>query len=118
MLPEWITGLDLSDYLIMVFALGVLWFGIDYGIFSPWWRDPLGWVMLGYNISVALLLGLIIYAAVFGQRVDEIYRAPVAFLLAVSIVGKIAILHISRREGRIERRHLRRAKEGGGHGPQ
>lgn len=104
MLPEWMIGLQLSDYLMFVFMIGVLWFVIDYGGFTGWWRHPVGWILLGFPLSVALLLSLIIYGVVFGHRVEEWLRVPVMALLTVMMVGKIIAVHVSRHEGRLERR--------------
>jgi cytochrome c oxidase subunit IV len=104
MLPEWMLDLQFSDYLMFIFMLATLWFVVDYGGFTGWWRHPVGWILLGFPISVGLLLTLIIYGVVFGQRVDEIYRIPVMALLVIMMIGKIVAVHISRREGRLERR--------------
>jgi hypothetical protein len=104
MLPEWMLGLQLSDYLMLIFMVGVLWFVIDYGGFTGWWRHPVGWILLGFPISVALLLALIIYGVIFGHRVEEWLRVPVMALLIVMMVGKIIAVHVSRREGALERR--------------
>lgn len=99
-----------SDWAMVLFTLGMLWFVLDYGIFNPWWRHPIGWVVMIYGVSVLLLMFLILYGLVAGQRVDEWARLPVAVLLVSGIAGKIVILHISRHEGRIERRKLRKER--------
>lgn len=96
-----------SDWTMVLFTAGLLWFVFDYGIFSPWWKAPIGWVVMLYGLSVTLLMILILYGLVAGQRVDEWARLPIAVLLLTGILGKIVILHISRHEGRIERRKLR-----------
>jgi hypothetical protein len=51
-----------------------------------------------------MLMFLILYGLVAGQRVEEWARVPVAFLLTVGIAGKLIILHVSRHEGKIARR--------------
>ncbi|AWN07751.1 membrane protein [Microbacterium phage Hendrix] len=96
-----------SDWAMVAFTFGVLWFVLDYGIFNPWWRAPIGWVVMIYGFSVLLLMFLILYGLVAGQRVDEWARLPVGVLLVAGILGKIVILHVARHEGRIERRRLR-----------
>lgn len=104
MLPEWIVDLQMSDYLMFAFIAGVLFFAIDYGGFTGWWRHPVGWILLGFPISMGLILALLVYGVVFGQRVDEWVRVPVMGFALVLIVGKIIALHISRNEGKIARR--------------
>lgn len=106
-MPEWFTTMTTSDWLLALFAAGALWFVLDYGLFSPWWRHPIGWVVMVYGISVLLLMLLIIYGVVVGERIDEWARQLVAGLLVLGIAGKIIVLHVSRHEGRIERRRTR-----------
>lgn len=105
--PLWVAEMAPSDWMMVIFTVGQLWFVFDYGIFSPWWRAPIGWVVMAYGLSVLLLMTLILYGLVAGQRVDEWARLPVSVLLVVGILGKIVILHVSRHEGRIEHRKLR-----------
>lgn len=105
--PLWVAEMAPSDWTMVLFTLGLLWFVFDYGIFSPWWKAPIGWVVMAYGVSVMLLMFLILYGLVAGQRVDEWARWPVSILLVLGIVGKIVILHVSRHEGRMERRKLR-----------
>lgn len=107
MLPDWLITATLSDHMLLIFAFGVLWFTLDYGLGSPWWRGPIGYVVLAYSLSVLALMFLIIWGIVAGERVDEWIRQIVGALLIGGIVGKIVILHVSRHEGRIE--SLRRA---------
>ncbi|QNJ55971.1 membrane protein [Microbacterium phage Rasputia] len=104
---ENVVELAPSDWAMVLFTLGVLWFVLDYGIFNPWWRAPIGWVVMIYGVSVLLLMFLILYGLVAGQRVDEWARFPVGVLLVAGILGKIIILHVARHEGRIERRRRR-----------
>lgn len=106
-MPEWFMSMTTSDWLLFLFAVGALWFVVDYGAFSPWWKHPIGWVVMVYGVSVVLLMFLIVYGVVVGERVDEWARQIVGFLLCVGITGKILILHVSRHEGRIERRRTR-----------
>ncbi len=96
-----------SDWLMLLFAVGALWFVLDYGIFSPWWRSPIGIVVFTYGVSVVLLMVLIVYGMFRGDRVDEWARVMVAGALVLGIFGKIIVLHVARREGRIERRKER-----------
>lgn len=111
MLPEWIQDLQVSDYLMFAFLAGVIWFAVDYGLFTGWWRHPVGWILLFFPVSMGLILFLIVYAVVFGQRVDEWVRVPVLGLAFLMILFKIITLHISRREGDIESRKDARAAE-------
>ena len=111
-MPQWMIELTTSDYLLTVFFLGSVWFVFDYGLFSPWWRHPIGYVVLTYGISIVILMSLITYGIVAGQRVDEWLRTIAGILLVMGIAGKIIVLHVSRHEGRIERR-ARRHETGG-----
>lgn len=104
MLPEWLITATVSDYMLLIFAAGVLWFTLDYGLGSPWWRGPIGYVVLAYSLSVLALMFLIIWGIVAGERVDEWVRQIVGVTLIGGIVGKIVILRVSRREGKIESR--------------
>jgi multidrug efflux pump subunit AcrB len=107
-LPEnWLDHLLPSDWGLAVFAALVLVFIVDYGVFSPWWRHPIGYVVLMYSISVALLVFLILWATATGARIDEWARQLVVILLILGIVGKMVILHVSRYQGMIERRKER-----------
>lgn len=107
-LPDWVDGLLPSDWLMFAFLVVQLLFIIDYGVFTPWWRGPIGWIVLEYGVGVLLLMGLIIYGVVAGQRVDEWARVLVMTMLLFGAVGKEYILKVSRHEGRIERRERRR----------
>lgn len=111
-MPEWMIGLTPSDFLLTAFFIGSIWFLFDYGLFSPWWKHPIGYVVFTYGLSVVVLMSLITYGVVAGQRVDEWLRIIAGILLCIGIAGKIIILHVSRHEGRIERR-ARRHETGG-----
>lgn len=104
---------DPSDYFLVVAFLAAAWFAISYLVGSPWWKihdhGLVGVMTLLHSWSVASLLFLIVYAIVFGQRVDESVRLPIAFLLALATITKVAILHHERRTGRIARRDAKRA---------
>ena len=102
--PEWILELTQSDFLLGVFALLVFAFLLDYGIFSPWWRHPIGWITIIYTLSVLGLMFLIVWGVIVSQRVDEWARSAVGAFLVLGALGKLIILHVSRYEGKIERR--------------
>lgn len=108
MVPHWVMELQTSDWLMFAFAALLLFFVLDYGTGTPWWKAPVSTFVFEYGFSVLALIGLIIYGVVFGQRVEEWARIPVMFGLCVGIIGKIVVLKISRREGRIERMERRR----------
>jgi len=103
-MPAWFWEMAPSDWMMVAFGVLVLTFLIDYGFFSPWWEHPIGWIVLIYGLSVLALVVLIIYGMVAGQRIDEWPRLIVTTMLVVGIMGKIIILHVSRHEGRVERR--------------
>lgn len=100
-----------SDVLLMLCVIPAAWFVLAYGIGSPWWRVGrhgwLGVVTFLHSLSIALLLTLIVYGIVFGQRVDEPYRVVISALLIVALTSKCVLLHHERREGRLERNRLR-----------
>lgn len=119
MVPQWVMELQTSDWLMFAFAALLLFFVLDYGTGTPWWKAPVSTFVFEYGFSVLALIGLIIYGVIFGQRVEEWARIPVMFGLCVGIIGKIVVLKVSRREGRIERRERRRlAHEVGVSSPQ
>lgn len=99
-----------SDWLLVLCVFPAAWFFASYGLGSPWYRSLLGIVTFLHSFSVLLLLGLIVYAIVFGQRVDEPFRVIIAALLLFALTSKAVILHVERRAGRIERRELRLLK--------
>ncbi|WOF23857.1 hypothetical protein N8K70_04015 [Microbacterium betulae] len=92
--------LDPSDIVLLVAAGIVLVFWLDYGLLSPWYRSPLGWVIFLYGGAMVALLSLVVYAIVFDQRAEEWYRLPIALAVAGSATAKITILHYERHRGR------------------
>lgn len=100
-----------SDWLLVLSVIPALWFFIEYTLLTRWWPDPLGWVTALYNAAVLGLLGLIIYALFAGERVPELYRFVFSLLFFSAMWGKTIILHNVRREGRLERAHLRAEKK-------
>lgn len=96
-----------SNLLIFAASFLVLWFTLSYAIFSPWYTHPLGVITLLMSLSVCGLLLLIDYAMITGGRIDETIRVVVAFGLLIAAAGKVVILHVERRRGRLERRRLR-----------
>lgn len=89
-----------SDIVLVAALVPAAWFALSYGLFSPWYTDPLGWVILLYAISVVALLGLIVYGVVYGQKVDEPVRFLVGFAIFCTLTAKVVILHLERRAGR------------------
>lgn len=113
-MPEWVQDLTFSDYLVLIAAGALLWFLVDYGVFTPWWRYKehgfIGYAVMLFTGSVAVLLGMIIWAAIMGQRISEPARIVAGILLVVGMIAKIIILHHERKAGRIDRQ---RAQGGG-----
>lgn len=74
-----IVDLGLAVVFVLVFALG-----------KPrvWFRDQLGWVIFYYALAVVALLFLIVWAIIFGQRLDEIYRFVIATALGFALIWK------------------------------
>lgn len=95
---------ELSDLLIFAAAPFVLLFALDYGIGSPWYTHPLGVLTFLMSLSTFGLLFLILYAMITGNRIDEPWRILVGLGLLVASIGKVIILRVERRRGRIQRR--------------
>ncbi len=108
MVPHWMTELLPSDWLMFAFAVLLLFFVLDYGSGTPWWKTPVSFFVFEYGLSVLALMGLIIYGVIFDQRIGEWARVLVMFGLCLGIIGKIIVLKVSRHQGRIERRERRR----------
>jgi hypothetical protein len=106
-MPEWIERLAMSDYLLLAAFIALLWFLVDYGVFTPWWRWKehgfIGYAVMLFTLSVFILMGIIIYGTVAGQRVDEPMRIVALSTVLLGIVGKTVILHYERRVGRLQR---------------
>ena len=117
MLHDFITAFDisLSDGFLIYCLLPSAAFFLTYVAASPWWRvKKYGWlgvVTVLHSFSTLLLLLLIVYGIVFGQKLDESYRVFVAFVLAASLTFKYIVFLIERRKGRILRRDARRARK-------
>lgn len=111
MVPQWVAEMQASDWLMFVFAALLLFFVLDYGTGTPWWKAPVSAFTFEYGLSVLALISLIIYGVVMGERVEEWARIPVMFGLCVGVLGKIIVLKVSRRQGRIARRERRRHLE-------
>ncbi|QKO02795.1 hypothetical protein SEA_KELCOLE_42 [Microbacterium phage Kelcole] len=112
MVPQWVAEMQTSDWLMFTFAALLLFFVLDYGTGTPWWKAPVSGFTFEYGLSVLALMSLIIYGVIFGQRVEEWARIPVMLGLCVGMIGKIVVLKVSRHEGRIERRARRLHLEG------
>ena len=96
-------SLDPSD-VVLILDLGLAFFLLLYfsvGRPRTWFRDRLGWVIFNYAVGAVLLLGLIVYGIVFGQKVEELFRFAVSTYLAGALVAKIWAVHTERREGRL-----------------
>lgn len=115
---QYLMSLDLtlSDWLLILSTIPAMWFVVVYVFLTKWWPDPLGWIVAIYAVAVAGLLGLIIYAIFAQQRADEWIRTLFALFLFMGLMGKDVILHVERRNGRIQKRRLER--HGEGHAPE
>lgn len=87
-----VIDLVLAVCFVLVFALGGT---------RTWVRDSLGWVIFYYGLSVVALLGLIVYAIVFNQKVDEPVRLLVGAALGIALIWKTYRVVLERRGGRI-----------------
>lgn len=116
-LIAFISALDLtpSDVMLLLAVPPAAWFWASYGLGSPWYRSTLGVVTFLHSLSVASLLFLIVYAIVFGQRVEEPWRLMVSTVLFFALTSKVVILHVERRAGRIERRKARASARAASH---
>ena len=105
-LPAWVADLTPSDWTMFVFAALLLFFVVDYGLFTPWWKSPVSFFVFEYGVAMLALMYLVIHGVIMGQRVDEWARELVWLGLAVGVAGKIIMVKVLRRQGRIERRRL------------
>lgn len=97
--------LDPSDLVLLLdFMLAVV-FALVFALGRPrtWYADPLGWVILYFALSVVLLLFLIGWAIVLGQRLDEIFRLLIALALGTALVWKTVAVIRERHHGRLAR---------------
>jgi len=92
--------MNLSEVLMIACGVLAFTFAVDFGVWTPWYRHPLGWTVFSYALGMVLLLLLIISAVVFDGGVGEAVRVVVLSLIGASLVGKIAILHTERNLGR------------------
>lgn len=107
-----------SDYLLVGSVVPAIWFVLVYGGATKWWVDPLGWIVLAYGLAVAGLLGLIVYGIFNGQRVDEVLRFIFSAFLFVALCGKVIVLHLERRRGRLEKRRASHPQKENAHAPR
>jgi hypothetical protein len=91
-----IACFSLAAFLMLYFALGRP---------RTWMHDPLGWVIFGYAVTTTAFTGLIAYAIVFEQKVDEPVRWVVGWLMAGALVAKTIAVYGERRKGRIARHY-------------
>lgn len=96
-------SLDLSDVMLVVDLGLAVFLALFFALGKPrvWYRDRLGWVIFGYAVAVIALLGLIVYAVVTGQRIDEWARIVVAGGLGLALLAKIRAIALERRRGRM-----------------
>lgn len=106
-LGVFIAQSETSDLLIFLATPFALYFVLSYGIFSPWYKHPLGIITLLMAVSLCGLLFLIDYAMITGGRAPEGARTLVGAGLLIGLIFKSVILERERRRGRIERRRLR-----------
>lgn len=113
LLPDIITQFDISisDGLLLYCLLPAVAFFLAYTAASPWWNVKkfglFGIVTVLHSLSVVLLLFLIGYAIVLGQKVDEPMRVLISATLAFSLTSKFVLYLIERRRGVQERRRKR-----------
>lgn len=95
--------LTVSDFFLLMDLILAVVFVLYFSIGKPrtWYKDPLGWVIFGYGVAVVALLGLICYAIVFGQKVDELFRSLVSVALGGALIMKTLSVHQERAKGRL-----------------
>jgi hypothetical protein len=88
--------------LLVCFGLAVILAGY-FALGRPrvWYKDRLGWVLFGYALTTVSFVGLIAYAIVFQQKVDEPVRLGVSTLMAFALTAKIFAVYSERREARL-----------------
>lgn len=105
MVPVDFSTLHPSDIALLVcFALSAF-LSLYFAIGKPrtWFHDPLGWVIFGYSVTTVFGFGLIAYAIVFGQKVDEPIRLVGTLLMIGGLVAKTLAVYGERRKGRLAR---------------
>lgn len=92
-----------SDWMLLLCILPLTYFAVRFSTGWPrsWFKDPLGWVIFLFNISILALLGLIVYGIVFGQAISEPYRLTVSTAVFLSACAKAFMLERERYRGRL-----------------
>lgn len=98
-----LSELTISDVLIFLAAPATLIFLLGYGLLTKWWRDWLGIIIMAAATGFAGMTFLVVWAMIFGQRVDEGARIIVGLLAVFGAWGKLIIWAIERRNGRRSR---------------
>lgn len=95
-------SLSFSSWVLLSCTAPAALFLVLYGLFTKWWKDPLGWVVLLYAIAVAGLLGLLAFGITQGRPIDEPYRLAFAAFLFIALCGKLVVLIAERSKGGVE----------------
>lgn len=92
-----------SDIMLTFDLFLAVVFALYFALGKPrvWFRDRLGWVIFGYALAVIALLGLIVYAVLTGERVEEPVRLIVLGALGIALIAKTMSVFRERHEGRL-----------------
>ena len=105
-----------SDIVLLYCGAAAAAFFVVYTLTAAWWRVRrygwLGVVTALHSFSIMCLLFLIIYAIIFGQKVDEGYRLAVSIAVAVALTSK-SIVYIHERVRGVKERHDERVRLAG-----
>lgn len=106
--------ISFSDASLLYAFIPAIAFFFLYAVTSPWWRVKklgfLGLVTVLHSFSTILLLFLVCYAIIFGQKVNEEWRTVIALTVAAALTSKLVVYLVERRNGMRERARARRAK--------
>lgn len=106
---QYIASLELapSDWLLFASALPIAWFCIVYGLFTKWFEDPFGWVLISGALGLLGVIVSVIFAVFAGARIDEPIRFALYGAIFISWVGKDIVLHRERKRGKLAKREIR-----------
>lgn len=93
----------LSDWLFLLAVLPMIWFGARFSLGRPrtWWKDPLGWVIMLFNLAVLLLLTLIVLGLGFHVPITEPWLVAAGLSNVVTGTAKCIMLERERYRGRL-----------------
>lgn len=96
------------EVLVLAAFFPALLFPLIYGLWFPWWRNPVGWSVMNLSVVIALSLSLSGWRVFVGPT-PVAFRLVVFGWIVVALWGQLLVLLLSKRwnERRLTReRHL------------